>query len=124
MQVLLIDSDSVLASTVAAFMTQQGMDVVVSNSAQDAILACDVKLPDVVVSDMALTGHSGIEFLHEFRSYHDWQNIPVVMWGMQQVSVPQQHALQQLGVAGILYKPKTTLHQLCSYLHALAPTVS
>ena len=60
MQVLLIDSDSVLASTVAAFMTQQGMDVVVSNSAQDAILDCDVKLPDVVVSDMALTGHSGI----------------------------------------------------------------
>ncbi len=121
MQVLLIDSDPVLASTVAAFMTQQGMDVAIATSAQDAILACDAKQPDVVVSDMALTGHSGIEFLHELRSYHDWQDIPVVMWGMQHVSVPQQHALKQLGVARILYKPKTTLLQLCSYLHTLAP---
>lgn len=123
MQVLLIESDPVLAKSIAAYMFTKQVDILVSADAQDAILACDTKRPDVIVLDMALTGHSGIEFLHEFRSYHDWQHIPVLLWSMQYVTTQQKHALQQLGVSAVLYKPKTTLQQLCSQLQSYAPAL-
>lgn len=122
MQVLLIESDPLLASSIVAYMHKQGMQISSVTTAQGAIAACDTSTPNIVILDMALIGHGGIEFLHEFRSYHDWQNVPVIAWSMQHITVTQSQALLQLGVSGVLYKPKTTLQQLYQQLQTFIPS--
>jgi response regulator RpfG family c-di-GMP phosphodiesterase len=59
--------------------------------------------------------HSGIEFLNEFRSYPDWQDIPVVI----HTHVPATEFNDswkllrgELGVRDYLYKPHTSLKRL------------
>jgi len=47
--------------------------------AQAAVHAADERQPDVVVIELQLPAHNGVEFLHEFRSYPEWQWIPVVV---------------------------------------------
>lgn len=118
-QLLLIESDHVIAQSVMSFMSQQGVDVSITSSALEAIQICDSTLPDVIVVDSALTGHSGVEFLHEFRSYHDWSHVPILLWSMQRLSTRQVYALQQLGVNDVLYKPKTSLAILLSHVQSL-----
>jgi len=83
-------------------------------TAQRGILAADAVTPDVVVVELQLVGHSGIEFLYEFRSYVDWRHVPVII--LSHVS-PQEFRvnetlLKRLGVAAYHYKPRTSLKTL------------
>ena len=120
MRVLLIDSDPVVLKTASNYLQNQQIDTVCASSAQQAVHMCDSARPDIVVVDTALTGHSGVEFLHEFKSYHDWHTIPVIVWSMQHMTPAQKTALTQLGAVDILYKPKTSLAQLTQRLQSLA----
>lgn len=113
--VLLIEPNVVLAATYVAFLQQKGYMAIAVTSAQAAIDAADEHMPDIVVVELQLTGHNGIEFLHEFRSYPEWQRIPVVVHTM----LPPSHLAgldtvmaTDLGVCAILYKPATSLEDL------------
>lgn len=110
MKVLLIEPSNLLGDVYKKALEQAGHEVVWSKSAQEAILNADSTSPDVVVLELQLPGHSGVEFLYEFRSYTEWQDIPVVLHTL----VPQQNekALSQLNIVKYLYKPATTLRQL------------
>ncbi len=113
--VLLIEPDRVLADTYRLGFEANGHSVVMCAGAQAAIFAADEKTPDIVVIELQLIGHSGVEFLYEFRSYAEWQDVPVLIhtqvpsseftgsWGMLS---------SQLGVNGYLYKPSTTFKEL------------
>ncbi len=114
-QILLIEPDRLLAGVYAQALTGKGYKVVACASAQAAIMAADTSKPDVVVLELQLIEHSGVEFLYEFRSYPEWQNIPVII----QTGVPpgefsgnRQLLKQELGVETYLYKPQTLLRQL------------
>lgn len=92
-------------------------------SAQGAVHAADEQMPDVVVLELQLPRHNGVEFLYEFRSYEEWLQVPVVVYTM----VPP-HALahaatleHELGVARVLHKPTTSLAQLCAAVQVIAP---
>lgn len=77
--------------------------------------AADKQTPDIVIAELHLPGHSGIEFLHEFRSYAEWMNIPVVLNTMLNASqiAPAAEALRRdLGIGEVLYKPRASLHDL------------
>ncbi len=119
--ILLIEPDRLLAETYCQALTSAGHQVVPCASAQAAILAADQVKPDVVVIELQLIEHSGIEFLYEFRSYTDWQTIPVIV----QTHVPasefatnRQSLKKQLGVEVYLYKPQTLLKQLISSVNS------
>jgi DNA-binding response OmpR family regulator len=114
-QILLIEPDRVLAGIYAASLKRGGHEVTTCSGAQAAIMAADQIRPDVVLVELQLIEHSGIEFLYEFRSYPEWQGIPVVI----QSHVPQaeftgsQSILNdELGIKGYLYKPRTSLKQM------------
>jgi response regulator RpfG family c-di-GMP phosphodiesterase len=77
--VLLLEPDKILAKAYAQALDDQGYNVLVSNSAQSAIMVADQQKPDVVIIEIQLVEHSGIEFLYELRSYYDWQDIPVII---------------------------------------------
>jgi DNA-binding response OmpR family regulator len=113
--VLLIEPDKVLARSYETALIESGFAVELVGGAQMAINSADQRRPDIVVTDLQLIGHSGFEFLYEFRSYQDWQKIPVLILS----SVPPQEfednwALiqRELGVVEYLYKPTTSLKKL------------
>lgn len=113
--ILVIEPDRVLAETYYEALTSAGHGVVVTPSAQTAIMVADEINPDIIVLELQLIEHSGIEFLYELRSYVDWQNIPVII--LTQVPPGEftdnaQILKQQLGIATYLYKPQTSLQQL------------
>src|ERR1017187_1729331 len=115
--VLLIEPDNVLAKTYARALESAGYKVEVVSNAQAAVNSADKLKPDVVVLELQLVGHSGIEFLYEFRSYPEWQKIPALLL----TSVPPQEfedswklLNNELGVKDYLYKPTTNLSKLVS----------
>lgn len=119
MNILLIEPNHTLGDIYKKALLQAGHTVTVCKGAQAAVLAIDKKRPDAVVLEMQLPGHSGVEFLYEFRSYPEWQDIPVILHTLvpeQDVTVPKN-----LNVRAHLYKPSTKLMQLVRAVNELAP---
>ena len=126
-QILLIEPDRLLAESYVQALQSAGHQVNAASGAQAAIMTADAATPDLVILEIQLVEHSGIEFLYEFRSYPDWQNIPVLI----QTQVPRSEfadnwqLLQgELGVRDYLYKPRTSLYQLVSSVSEHLPVAA
>lgn len=113
-KILLIEPDTILAQTYYAALKQNGHKVLVCGNAQQAVFLLDEHAVDVIVLELQLAEHNGVELLHEIRSYPEWDEIPVVLHSF----VPQtQSALgeqfwNQLGIVQYLYKPHASLRRL------------
>lgn len=114
MNLLLVEPDNILGKIYKVALKDIGHRVMCSHSAQDAIICADKRLPDLIVLELQMPGHSGIEFLYELRSYPDWQNVPVIVHTLISPRDMESHMLRlkQLGVIQYLYKPATSLRQL------------
>lgn len=112
--ILLIEPDKVLARTYKAALGRVGFLVDWQASAQDAISSVDSKHPVVIVLDIQLFGHNGVEFLYELRSYPDWQHIPVIILsGLSEGELGlNQETKQKLHIVKYLYEPHTRLSEL------------
>ncbi len=115
MHVLLIEPDRLLAKTYQRALQTAGHTVAHCARAQTAVFCADKRLPDVIVLELQLAGHSGIEFLYEFRSYTDWQRVPVIVLS----NVPRDEFAsnwgtfcEQLNICDYRYKPATSLKSL------------
>lgn len=112
--VLIIESDRILADNISQMLEQAGHQTAWNLDPQAAIDSADSKTPDAIIIDLMLAGRSGIEFLYEFRSYPEWQNVPVIVFSD---ITPEEfdHAgtgFSQLNVAAYHYKPITKLSDL------------
>ncbi len=124
MNVLLIEPDYLLAETYFQALTDAGHTVVAAAGAQTAIVVADQVKPEFVILELQLIEHSGIEFLYEFRSYLDWQAIPVLIHTQvppAEFSGNAELLRSELGVARYLYKPHTTLRQLLASVDEFTP---
>lgn len=113
--VLLIEPNRALARTYAHALTKAGHDVRHATGAQTAIDAADAQTPDLIVLEPQLATQDGIAFLHEFRSYAEWQHVPVILHTHltpSRLETVKAALARDLGIAVCLYKPKTTLEQL------------
>lgn len=115
MNILLIEPDKLLASQYAGFLNGKGYSVRHADNAQDAVLAADRQSPDLVIIEPLLASHSGIEFLYEFRSYGEWQSVPIIVLSRATADDLglNDKARQDMGLT-VLYKPETTLDKLDS----------
>src|SRR5438309_2019280 len=77
--ILLVEPDYILARIYSQALNRAGYKVTLASNAQMAITLADKKQPDLVILELQLIEHSGIEFLYEFRSYQEWQAIPVII---------------------------------------------
>lgn len=113
MDILIIEPDKSLAKQYVAALSRCG-NVRHAVSAQDAILAVDEILPNVIVLELLLAGHNGIEFLYELRSYADAQNVPVILntFVNHAQFTSDESLLHELGIKEYLYKPTASLKQL------------
>jgi CheY-like chemotaxis protein len=126
MHILLIEPDRLQAGVYAQALQRNGHTVDHAVSAQGAVHLADETTPDVVVLELQLPGHNGIEFLYEFRSYYEWLHVPVIVHSF----VPPHelaHAAtltKELNVVRTLYKPDTTLQSLCAVIAAAGPVTA
>ena len=114
MNILLIEPDKKLGATYKTALQHHGHTVHWAAHAQDAVHAADTERPDIIVLELQLAAHNGIEFLHEFRSYSEWLTIPVILLTMVPPTSLQitQEIMNDFGIVRCLYKPATTLKQL------------
>jgi len=119
--VLLIEPDDIIAAMYSDALTQQGYHVVCAKSAQQAIAEADKQLPDVVVLELQMARHNGVEFIYEFKSYTEWQHIPVVILTvLSPAELAKYHDVtRQLQVVRVLRKSETTAAQLAKELAAI-----
>ena len=119
-QILLIEPDLILAETYRQALLAAGHRVVCCASAQAGILSADQHCPDVIILELQLIEHSGIEFLYELRSYQDWQTVPVIIHSQVPPAEFNNHRRllkDQLQVDTYLYKPQTSLSDLTSVVN-------
>ena len=109
-KILLLEPNAPLGRVYAAALAKHGYKVSWQKNAQEAIHEADQNKPDVVIAELQLAGHNGIEFLYELRSYSDWQSVPVIV--LSHVPEPKPALASRLKVAAYLYKPRTSLEQL------------
>ena len=122
--VLLIEPDMLLARHTREYLEGCGHSVQWRSDAQAAINGADEISPDIVVMEMQLATNSGMEFLYEFRSYADWQHVPIIIL----TSVPRADfdsssiLWEQLEVVAYYYKPEATLSRVARTIdQALRP---
>lgn len=122
MHILLIEPDAILAGTYVAALEASRHTVVWAQTAQQAVFAADEQKPDVVVLEMQMARHNGVEFLYEFKSYPEWQGIPVIILTSLPVIDLENLAVlrRDLGVVSILGKTQTSAAQLCEMIAKLA----
>jgi len=123
MNILLLEPNRLLARQYKAYLEGEGHEVMWRQNAQTGIGAADESKPDLVIVELLLAGHSGIEFLYEFRSYGDWLNIPIILMSsvVQEIAGVSETALDELGVGAYLYKPELTLERLGRTIRLLVP---
>lgn len=115
-KLLLIEPDKILARTYSDFLQAHGHAVMCVFSAQAAIVSLDSFEPDLIILELQLPGHNGVEFLYELRSYTDLQEVPVLV----HTSIPKgsfanaDTVLAALGVTDYLYKSISSLRQLAA----------
>ncbi|HZM63681.1 MAG TPA: response regulator [Candidatus Saccharimonadales bacterium] len=123
-RIVLIEPNSVLAKLYRQMLQKNGYDVVHVTTAQAGIDAVDAAKPHAVVLELQIPTHNGIEFLHEFRSYPEWNDIPVIVNTVitpERLQGLEESFTQDLAVGAILYKPKTSLDQLLLALKEQLP---
>jgi CheY-like chemotaxis protein len=118
-RILLIEPDKILADIYRQALTEAGYGVTYSADVQSAIDAVDNHVPDVVILELQLAGHNGVEFLYEFRSYPEWASIPVVVLSRVPDPALSPKLQAQLGIVAYLYKPETSLKNLLQTLERI-----
>lgn len=117
MRILLVEPDQILAKvyTAACRKSNKDAEIVSVSSVEDAIEAADNQRLDLIICELLLARHNGVEFLYELRSYTDLQSIPVIV--LSWVPAQEFYSTIDAGLLSIhayLYKPTTTLSHLIS----------
>ncbi len=120
--VLLVEPDRMQASAIAQALSSKDVTVQVAQGAQAAISSADNVKPDLVILELVLPTHNGVEFLHEFRSYSEWAEIPVIIFSAQQID--DQAMFQKMENVIYMYKPLTSLAGLKNQLEGILFTKS
>ena len=110
-KILLVEDDNWLAELYQDILRVEGeYEVIRASSAEAALNELDrnkdIKL---IILDIFLPSHNGIEFLHEVRSYPDLNKIPIIILSSvnQKDFNMSKQSWQHYGVVDYLYKPHT-----------------
>ena len=110
-KILLVEDDAWLGELYSDILqTENNTTVIRAISADQALDHLDKNEDvDLIILDMFLPGHNGIEFLHEMASYSDINTLPVIILSSvyQHDFAMTEERWQHYGVKQYLYKPLT-----------------
>lgn len=122
--ILIVEPLEELAKVLSRAFKRSGLSSAIATSAQEGIKLADKKSPRLVVIELIMPDHNGMEFIHEFRSYPEWLKIPIILYSQL---APAEldlsgKTLDEMGISGHFYKPTTSLHELVGAVEsAFAP---
>ncbi len=110
-RVLVVEPDRLLADIYATSLRRNGHEVVLAVSAGEALRHLEAGV-DILLLEIQLVVHNGLELLYEIRSYTDLTDVRTIIHTMLPLDRMPRVLYQQLGVSEYLYKPSTTLVKL------------
>lgn len=78
-RVLVVEDESAIAELVAFNLRHAGYDVTLAATAEQAQVAIDLVLPDLVLLDWMLPGQSGLALARHWRSEARTRELPIIM---------------------------------------------
>lgn len=120
-RILLLEPDELLASKYKKVLHNSGFTVNHVTSAQAALHSINKQTPHIIVVEVYIKDHNGIEFLHELQSYQDTADIPVVLLTYASKSQLGINTLEwsNFSIADYCYKPKTTETDLVKVISSI-----
>ena len=113
-RILILDQDKLYVKSIDNQLKKNGYLVDVAINAQSAIAKIDKVKPDLILCEVLLTGHNGLEFMHELRSYPEWQDIPLIVLSRIDKSDIQitKKNMMDYGIIDVWYKPEMSMQSL------------
>lgn len=117
MRVLIVEPSKDLAQVISESFATKGAITDVAYTAQGGIASADKNKPDIVILELLISEHNGLEFIHEFKSYQDWFDVPIIIYS----DLSSEELGRAVGwttdmnIIKHFYKPTVTLEELNSY---------
>lgn len=112
--VLVLEPDVILGTLLKAEAIKRGYSADWKKTAEAAVHAADLKRPDVVIMELQISKHNGIEFLYEFKSYTEWLAVPIVIYthlpSIEMASIFKVST--QLQIVAVYHKSHCSVEQL------------
>jgi DNA-binding response OmpR family regulator len=104
-RILVVDDSPTIRRVVGMVLQRAGFDVVAAASAPEALVACDVELPGLMLVDVTMPGMGGVELVNRLVDKHP-ESPPVILMCTRgdDVSVADP-ALRASGVVDAITKP-------------------
>lgn len=117
-RVLVVEPSKELARIISESFNGEGIAADAAHTAQMGISRADENKPDLVVLELLISGHNGLEFIHEFKSYNDWFDVPIVIYSdlSSEELGKAVNWEEDMNIIKHFYKPTTTLHELNKYV--------
>jgi two-component system, OmpR family, phosphate regulon response regulator PhoB len=77
--VLVVEDESAIAELIAINLRHAGFDVTLAENADQAMVAVDAVLPDLVLLDWMLPGQSGVALARRWRTDARTRELPIIM---------------------------------------------
>lgn len=116
--VLVVEPSKDLADILKQALKISGIKSSVAHSAQSGITTADKVKPKLVLLELLMNDHNGLEFIHEFKSYQDWFDIPIIIYSeiaLEQLAI-EPGMMNDMNIIKYFYKPKTSLSELTDFV--------
>jgi two-component system phosphate regulon response regulator PhoB len=123
--VLVVEDESAIAELIAINLRHAGFDVTLAETADQALVAVDGVLPDLILLDWMLPGQSGIALARRWRSDARTKELPIIMLTARADETDKVSGLDA-GADDYLTKPFSTqelLARIRAVLRRRAPEV-
>ena len=113
-KILLLEADKLMASSIKAGLARAGYRIDWQVDPQIAMDSADTQPPRLIIMDLSLASRSGVEFLYEFRSYPEWDNVPIIIYSSVSLAelADSKISLKHLNISSFLYKPDAPIRKL------------
>jgi twitching motility two-component system response regulator PilH len=93
--VLVVEDTPSEQNLIVSYLVDSGYDVIIANNGHEALKKVEIKIPDVVITDLVMPGMSGLELCRSLRKNPETKDVPIVactsksqeldrLWGMKQ----------------------------------------
>ena len=87
-KIMIVEDDAGLRDTLAQFLTRLGYQVSIAPGGSEALARIDEELPDLILSDIHMSGLDGMALLHEVKTrYPDMVVILMTAFGSAESAV-------------------------------------
>jgi CheY-like chemotaxis protein len=102
-RILLIDDDEAVRRLLAEVLTSVGHDVTFANDGHQAVSSFRAAPADLVVTDLTMPIHDGIEVITTFK--REFPDTPIIAMSGESTKSPKPLAARKLGAVAVLEKP-------------------